>query len=190
MFYTNIPVKFKHVRVTEDILKRKKRIAYKSVVFLSEASLVADNMLYKDTEANNRIMLFAKLFGHYSRGGKLFIESQSIGDIAVAIRRCISSKYYIDHSIKIPFFRIMYLRYERYTEDGTSINTYEDDNEFTKYLISKKIFKKFDSYCYSAFTDNLDIEKKEIISKNMKCKDIITFDKNIKGVIDEKENNK
>ena len=136
-------------------------------------------------------MLFAKLFGHYSKGGYLFIESQSIGDIAVAIRRCISSKYYIDHSTNLLRYRILHLRYERYTEDGTTVNTYEDDNEFTKYLISKRIFKKFDSYCYSALTDKLEIENKVLIADSLKCNEIFTFDKKIKETIEnEKENNK
>lgn len=190
LLYSNIPLKRKYVPITKEILTRKERIRYKSVVFISEASLVADNLLYKNDEDNYKVMLFAKLFGHYSRGGQLIMESQAIGDIAIALRRCISSKYYIEKSLNLPFVKVLYLRYERYSEDGNTINTYDDDNVFTKVIIFKKIFKIFDSYCYSALTDNCKLNDKLVTADTLKVSCINTLNRKLnKAVEDEKKNN-
>ena len=79
MLYTNIPVaKTQYNIITMDILLCKVRIPDKSVVLLDEASLIADSMMYKDKNINARLMRFVKLFAHYTHGGKLIIDTQSL----------------------------------------------------------------------------------------------------------------
>ena len=71
LFYTNISVAgVRFVPVTLDILYRRVRVARKSVMFLSETSLIADSMTVKDALLNEEINVFFKLYGHESHGGK------------------------------------------------------------------------------------------------------------------------
>ena len=56
-----------------------------------------------------------------------------------------------------------------YSAENASTNVFNEDAEdSTKNIyISKRIWKKFDSYCYSIFTDNLPVEKSVIkLNKN------------------------
>lgn len=193
MLYSNIPLNVKdgYVKITQEVLMRKERVTERSVVLLSEASLVADNNLYKDREATINIMLFCKLFGHESKGGTLIIETQAIGDLAVQIRRCIANKWYIDHATKIPIlgFSILHVRNERYSEDGNNVNTYTEEQKFDRLFVPNRVHKIYDSYCYSYFTDNLKAATKRTIPTTLKAIDIVSFSKDvIKGLNKEQEN--
>ena len=81
LFYSNVPIKVKNYTPLQlEHLLRKKRFNYKSIVYLQEASLLCDSQLIKDKVLNNQLMLFFKLFGHETHGGKLIIDTQSICD--------------------------------------------------------------------------------------------------------------
>ena len=70
------------------------------------------------------------------------------------------------------------VREERYCEDNSSINTYENDVEdcLKKVIIPKKIWKKFDAYCFSYLTDDLPVADNVIVgAKDLKAKDIVSF---------------
>lgn len=186
LLYSNIPLKkVKYVPVTNDILNRTKRINFGSVMYLGEFSLIADSQCYKDDELNERLMLFIKLFGHETHGkGKVFIDTQSIGDCHYAIKRCISRYIYIERSIKwIPFILIYKVRELIYSDDGSTMNTFNKDIEDdTKTLIIfKSVWKKFDYCCYSAFTDHLEsVNKTKKIKSStatLKAKKIPSFKK-------------
>lgn len=158
LFYSNIPLAVPYVPITKDLLIRRKRFNYGSVVYLCEASLVADNMIYKDELLNDQYMLFAKLCGHELKGGAVVLDTQSIGDNPAVLRRCLSSYTYIDHLSRLPFFLVAHVREDRYSEDGSSVSVYDkdvDDSGLKKVLIPKKVWKLFDCYCYSSLTDNL-----------------------------------
>lgn len=183
LFYSNIPLRgIKYCPLTLEHLLRKVRFNYGSVVFVDEAALVADSRLamQKDLKINNDLLLFFKLFGHETHGGTMIINSQAITDMHVALRRCCSSYFYIHHLGCLPFFRVPCLREERFSEDNSAINSYNDDVEqsLKKVLMSSRIFKKYDCYCYSCFTDDLPVVNTEILNgkeDSLKAEKIISF---------------
>lgn len=158
-FYANIPVGFKHNPLTLDILLRKVRIPNKSVVWVDEASLVADSMDFKDKEINERLMMFCKLFGHYSHGGTLVLNTQSVSDLHYSARRCFGSYQYIHKRKKLPFFTL-FLYSERSLVEGeingaTTMAEKDINTEVCKWaLVPNKIYKKYDCYAYSYLTDH------------------------------------
>lgn len=160
LFYSTIPVGIPHVLLTKELLLREKRFAYKSVIWVDEASLLADSMCYKDLDINDRLMLFNKLIAHETKGGLIVYNTQSVADMHYSVKRCLSETFYVHSMIKwIPFFLICTVREERYSEDGNVINAYNEDVEETlkKVIIRKSVWKMFDCYAYSAMTDYLDV---------------------------------
>lgn len=158
LLYSNVKLAgFPFVLLTEDLLLRKKRFNYGSVIYIQEASLVADSMSFEDKLTNEALLLFNKLIGHETHGGALYYDTQSIKDNHFAVKRCLSSYIYIHHAINIPFFRLLAVRELKYSDDGDSINTFADDVENTLQwvLVPKSVWKHYDAFTYSAFTDNL-----------------------------------
>lgn len=183
LLYSNIPLRVPYVPLTIDLLTRKKRFRYKSVLYICEASLVADNQMYKvcgETE-NERVALFNKLFGHSTKNGVCIYDTQCVGDLSINVRRCLSSDIYIYDLVKcFPFFLVAKIREERYSEDGQTINTYNEDLEdsLKKCLISKRTWKLFDAFCYSAWTDDLPVVDNVVnLSKDasLKAQKLVSF---------------
>lgn len=181
LLYSNIPLTCEYVAVTQDMLERKVRLNYKSVMYLCETSLIADSMSFKDEEVNERLTLFIKLFGHETHGGSLFLDTQAVCDNHYAIKRCISRNLYIYHLIKwIPFLLVFKVRELYYSEDNSTINTVDTDIEDSMKLVicTKGVWKKFDCYAYSVFTDHCPNEC-EIINenkkRNLKVNQLVTF---------------
>lgn len=161
LLYSNIPLNVPHVLVTDDLLTRKTRFVYGSVIYLGEVSLVSNSMSFSSNELNERILMFYKLIGHETKGGYLIVDTQSIQDVHYGIKRSVSEYYHILHCYKLPLcpFVLLKLKLLTYSEDNSSINvndTEADDN--TKfYLVPKKTWKVFDAYAYSFMTDNLPV---------------------------------
>lgn len=168
LFYSNIPVGVDYVPLTMEHIERKKRMNYKSICFIDEVSLLADSMSAFKQEGkskndiedfNSVLLVFIKLFCHETHNGSLYLNSQSVSDLHFSFRRCMSRYIYIQSSINwIPFIRIMRVTELFYSEDNSSINTNTGDIEDNTRLLfqRKKIFKKYDRWCYSSFTDSLD----------------------------------
>ena len=183
LLYSNIPLRYvNYIPLTRDHMLRVKRIAYKSVVFIDEASLVCDSMLCRDNLISNELLLFFKLFGHETKGGLCVVNSHNITDLHYALKRTTSQYFYIHHLSKyIPFFVCASMREERYSDDGTVVNNYNDDLEESMklYLLRKSVFKKYDSYCFSYLTDHLKVDTFEDTIKNgkydsLKAKEIVS----------------
>ncbi len=160
LFYSNIPVAFPYVPLTRELLLRKQRFNYGSTVFVSEFSLLADKNLFKYLSADElkEISLFFKLFGHETKGGKFFSDSQALGDICIEFRRNIAQYFYVHHLEKrIPFVLFFNVREERYCEDNSVLSTYNEDVEdsLKRVLCSKRLWRLYDQYCYSILTDSL-----------------------------------
>ena len=164
--------------------RQQKRFNFGSVVFVDEASFFADCYLSKDKkELSIILMAFFKLFGHETHSGYCIFNSQAISDLHIALRKCTSQYYYIHDtcsSFLIPFFAWCHMREERYTEDGSTINTYDKDVEDTlkTCIFRKKIFKTYDRHAYSILTDNLPL--KNIYCYNpygsdLKARSIVSF---------------
>lgn len=183
LLYSNIPLTCEYVPVTQDMLERKVRLNYKSVMYLCEMSLIADSMSFKDELLNEQLTLFIKLFGHETHGGSLFIDTQSVLDNHFSVKRCISRNLYIYHLIKwIPFILVFKVRELYYSEDNSTINVIEEDLEDSMKLVicTKSVWKKFDCYAYSIFTDHCPNEC-EILNenkkRNLKVNQLVTFKK-------------
>ena len=180
LFYSNIPLKFPYVPLTNDMLTRKVRFAYKSVIFCDEASLIADSMSFGNPLTDEQLLLFVKLIGHETHGGSLFINTQSIADLHHAFKKCVDTYYYIHHINKIvPFFVLLWVREAKFSYDGSSINTYDEDIEESLKLVfmPKKIWKKFSQYAFSTFTDHLPYDSKERIAVTLTVDELVTFRK-------------
>lgn len=206
LLYSNIPLQYKYyVPLTTEILKREKRCNYKSVIFISESSLVANSMDYKDKILNEQLTLFLKLIRHELHGAyrnifgrsyaNLYIETQSKNDNHFAFDRCISQVLYLTKSINIPFFRIVWCR-ELLLIDSVQNNfndDYKEDISTRWYLLPKAVFKKYDSYCYKFLTDDLDVVNNvcHITLKDVKYFEIPSFHiyYTIKNNLDDKEEN-
>lgn len=176
LFYSNIPVAFPHIPLTRELILRKHRFAYKSVAFVDEASLLADAFDWKDMKVNEQVKLFNKLWGHETHGGFLIYNTQNPQDLHYNIRRCLNTYLWIHHCIKwIPFLLVFQVR-EMYCADEHSANNFNEDVEETlKWVVcSKRIWKKFDCYCYSHYTDDATVDRGVITADTMKA-DLLTF---------------
>ena len=193
LFYSNIKHPFPYVPVTDDLLLRRKRFRYGSVVYLDEASLVADSMCWKDQDLNDRLMYFNKLFGHETMGGYLIYNTQCINDLHYSIERCISEYFYVHHTISwIPFFLLAFVREVKYNNDGSTMNVFDDDVETTlrPVIIPKRRWKDFDAFCYSAMTDDLPVEDNVITTKDLKVRQPLRFRDIMPDVVGNNNRNK
>ena len=96
----------------------------------------------------------------------------------MAMRRASSEYFYVHSLVKwIPFFLIATVREERYSEDGSSVNVYNEDIEdcLKRVIISKRVWKWFDCYCYSIMTDDLPVENNVIEVQSLKADKVVSF---------------
>lgn len=197
LLYSNVPLNCEYVPLTDDLLLRKQRFVYRSVIYAQEASLIADSQLIKDLDINQRLLLFNKLIGHETKGGYLIYDTQCINDNHYSVKRCISEYFYIHDTVKwIPFILLCHVRELRYSDDGQEINVYEGDVEesMRTVLISKRTWKMFDSYCYSVLTDHLPVASDVVEGRelsDLKARKIVSFRKYKNGgAADVERNNK
>ena len=182
LFYSNIPLNIKegYTPVTKELLTAKSKFVEFSVVYLGEVSLIADSMSYKNDEINEQLLLFNKLFGHRV-GGKLFYDTQCINDCHYSLKRVVSNYLYCYKLINVPLlpFVVAFVREERYSDDNTTMNTYQSDVEdsLKRILISKKIWKKFDFRCYRNINNykNLNEENNIVYPTSLLANDIVSF---------------
>lgn len=185
LIYSNIPINIPYVPLTQELVERQERFVYGSVIYVCESSLLADSMSFKDEFVNEQLLLLNKLIAHETKGGYLFYDTQSISDNHFSIKRCLSTYFYVHHTVKIPFFLLMYVRELKYSDDNSAVNTFSEDVEESLKLVivPKSTWKMFDCYCYSALTDHLPVNDKTVKPKSLKAEHIISFKKfkNLKG---------
>lgn len=204
LLYSNVPLyDVEYVPLPTDLLVRKMRFNYGSVCLLQESSLIANSQCFKNQTINEQLLLFNKLYGHETKGGYVIYDTQSINDNHYAVKRCLNSYLHIYRTIKIPLlpWLIMQYRVQEYSEDKGIINTKEMGDGATDFydfcLVPKSVWKKFDCYCYSVFTDelpplvNLTYNGKKKFS-DVKVTEIPSFVKykHLKAVKETKENEK
>ena len=182
--YSNIKLRnVKFVPLTKDILLRKKRPNYKSVVLFDEFSLVASQFDYKNREISERLTEFFKLFRHETKGGYAIINSQSSSDLHYSVKYVLTDYLYIHHKYKVPFFTFIKVQEMAYCadKDGYQItNVTQGDIEQNLVVMGflNKYYKYYDPYCYSIFTDDLDREQaylKLTKKDSLKQKKIVSF---------------
>lgn len=164
--YANVPIWVKggYIPLTEKLLRREENFIPHSVVYICEASLVADSMTYKDDLLNEQLLLFNKLFSHQLHGGLLVYDTQSISDNHYSVKRVLNSYFNIHHTVKVPFFCIMYVREMVYSADDNTVNSVNEDIEDTlkMVIVPKSVWRHYDRYCYSVLTDNLPRNEKVV----------------------------
>lgn len=189
--YSNIPLAIPYIPLTEDLLLRRKRFYYKSVIYVNEASLLADSKTLEDEIINKELLLFFKLIGHSTKGGCVVLDTHTIGDLHVSEKRTTSEYFYIHHLTKwIPFFLIAKVQECRYSNDNSTIfaQTKDIEDELKTVIIPKSTWKYFDAYCYSALTDNLPIENNLIENTtDLKARKIITFNRGLDKLLKTRE---
>lgn len=192
LLYSNIPLRnIVHTPLTLDLIYRMKRFPYKSVVLIDDISLMADQMMFKNLEVNKRLSVFFKFFRHMTRGGYLIANSSSTSDLHHAFKYCLSDYLYIHSRFDIPFFSVLRMQEMHYSadKDGSPIvtaATSDIEDTLKRVLVRKKYRKYYDTYCYSVFTDNLQIFRKDTLLKffdSAKCVDILTLDDRSKDIL-------
>lgn len=164
VIYSNVPLNCDFVPLTKDLLLRKTRPIVGSVVYLQEASLVADSQLIKDKDINNELLLFFKLCGH--EGVQVILDTQSTSDVHYSIKRSMSQIFNVQHTVKwLPFFLICEVMEYGYSEDGSILfaQNKDSDDVVKRVIIRKSIWKMFDSRAYSSLTDNKPLEPTNIV---------------------------
>lgn len=186
LLYSNIPlyenyrknILYKYyMPLSQEHLLRLKRFNFKSVIFIDEASLVANSMSGIVSKSNpmaltinESLTLFLKLVRHELHGSyrnifgsypNCIVNTQSKNDLHYAFDRCISESLYITKSMNLPFFKLVYVR-DLLLIDSVENNFNDDFKEDLStrwFLMPKKVFKRYDSYCYSFLTDNKEVIK-------------------------------
>jgi len=181
LFYTNVEINFgfwhkklnKCVRlIALEHLNRDLRFNYKSVIYIQECSLLADNMDFNNKIRNVDLSLFNKLIAHETKGGVTYYDTQSVYDSHYSIKRVCSTYYFIQKNLNLLLFHVLYVREMINTENG--VNNFTDDVDLTtrKVLIPFWYHHRYDRYYFSYLTDNLDKDydnikvKKELVSFN------------------------
>ena len=160
--YSNIRLRnIEFVKLTKDLIMRKNfRFNYGSVLLIDEFSLMADQMLWKDREASERLSNFFKLWRHETKGGYIVINSQSTSDLHYSLKYVLSDYLYIHHKRNLPFVAALSVQEMVYCADKdgqhiTNARTSDLEDTCKTMLVFKKYHKYYDSYCYSIFTDCL-----------------------------------
>lgn len=173
LFYTNAVTSFKSLKakkphkldkniraITQDLLLRRKRFAYKSVMWITEASLFADNMFFNDQDKNVQLALFCKLFGHETKGGSCYLSTQNTQDLHYAFKRVCCNFFF--NQKKINFLNLFCVVYTReMISNDLGANNFTDDLDTTtrKVLVPFWVFKRYNPYQFSVLTDDLDKEE-------------------------------
>lgn len=175
MFYTNVTISFRNIaykqgqkgkphKLDKNIcqlelnhLLRLERFNYKSVIYVQESSLMADNMDFNNQIHNVDLSLFNKLIAHETRGGVLYYDTQSVLDNHYSMKRVCSTYFFIQKNINLFLFRVLYVR--ELINDENGVNNFTDDVDETtrKVLIPRWYYKKYDRYEFSYLTDELTL---------------------------------
>lgn len=179
LFYTNGRTSFKSLhskrphkldrcirQLTLDSLMRTERFNYKSVIWIQEASLLADNMDFNNIDRNIELSLWCKLIAHETRGGKVYIDTQSVLDLHYAFKRVMSSYIFIQKRVDFWLFSIIYVREMINTDSGINNFTDDVDTSTRKVILPRWWYKRYDRYEFSYFTDDLTKSDSKFISRN------------------------
>ena len=178
LLYSNIPLAVPYVPLTRELLMREVRPNFGSVLFVDEASLLADSQLIKDKELNDKLLVFCKLFGHETHGGSIYLSTHTVEDMHYAFKRVTSQYIYIHSLVKwLPFVLCANVVESRYSSDNSviAVDTQDIENIVKKVFFSKSVFKKYDCYAFSKLTDSLPKDSNVISAKSLKTDTVVSF---------------
>lgn len=153
-------------QITKESLLREERYNYKSVIWLQEASLMADNMDFNNIDRNIELSLWCKLIAHMTRGGYVFIDTQAILDLHYSFKRNLSSYIYIQKRLDFWLFAVLYVREMINTENGNNNFTDDVDTTTRKIILFRWWYKRYDRYEFSYLTDDLNKSDVQFKAKN------------------------
>lgn len=170
LLYSNMPIGREgdeYAPLTMELITLQERFRWGSVVYYNEASLIAGSKDIKDEELNDHLLKFFKLCAHFTMGGYVFLDTQSVSDCHYTIKRSLSTAFDIWQRVTLPFVSLIWLR-EMKIVDGDSvvaIDTQIDpqdsvaDGGKRQYfrLISNKWWRYYDQYAYSAQVADLPV---------------------------------
>ena len=175
LYYTNVWVSFNRkkakkphklnkniVLIELEHLNRSKRFNYASVVYICESSLMSDNQDFNNARRNAELSMFNKLFGHETKGGVLYYDTQSPLDNHYSIKRVMSTFFFIQKSLNLFLFRILYVREFVNTDLGENNFTDDVDTTTRKVLIGRWWYHRYDRYYFSYLTDELNHDSSDI----------------------------
>lgn len=181
LFYSNIPVALNYVPLTEDLINRRERFRYGSVIFVDEANLLADSMSFQDKSQNERIAVFSALIGHETHSGLIVYTCHNIERLHYGIRDTASQYFYVHSICKwIPFLLVANVRERVIGEDTLNVETQDSELSLRKVLMRKSTWKKFDSHAYSILTDDKPVADSVIDGKSLpdlKVRSFLSFKK-------------
>lgn len=187
LLYSNVPIKVPYYTpLLKAHIKKLSRFEYKSVIYIQEASLLADSMTFKDAELNECTLEFFKLIGHETKGGYLIADTQCPEDVHYNLKRSLSTLLYVHKTFKwCPFLLFVKVQERIYDPTHSTININNngdvDDMNYKWIVLSKRnSWRKFDRYCYSVLTDHLPIKSKKHMPLSLKANKILTFRKGAK----------
>lgn len=175
LYYTNVSISFgslkrkkphrldKNIRLIKlEHLTREFRFNYKSVIYIQESSLMADNMDFNNLDRNVELSLYNKLIAHETRGGVLYYDTQNALDNHYSIKRVASTFFFIQKNLNLLLFHILYVR-EMISQDLGS-NDFIDDVDTTtrKVLVPFWYHHKYDRYEFSYLTDDLPLDNSPV----------------------------
>lgn len=172
LLYSNMPLKMEYAPLTEDLITRKARFAYGSVIYFNEVSLIASSQDWQDNDLNDTYTQFWKLLAHELKApsGCAWCDTQAgLTDVHYSLKRSLSTQYHIIRNIKLPFFDLLIMR-EQQVVDGdhtvamdTQIDPQDTVAEGGKknywYLVPHFVWNLYDRYAYSSLTDDLPVNK-------------------------------
>lgn len=192
LLYSNIKLRYPWCRkFTLELLLREHRFVYGSVVYINEASLMADSKMYKDEEINEILMQFNKLFGHETKGGLLLYDTQSLHDNHHSTVRCLGEYIYLSGKRKVPFG--IFLEYRRMKlvsgENSIDVNVFNgEETERPSVFVPFFVWWIFDAFCYSNLTDNLPISNvKYKKGRSLKCEELVTLNSKRRRLLNKSE---
>lgn len=182
LLYSNVPIGKKgmsYAPLTAELLTGKERFRYGSVIYINEVSLVSGCMDFKDDNVNDRLNELYKLIAHRTKGGYMFLDTQSPMDMHYTIKRSLSTYYTIQRRLTLPFISVLWIR-ENILVDGAetvAIDTNQDPQDSTSEggkpyyirLILNKWWKYYDQYAYSVLTDSLPVGAETKVVVSQKC---------------------
>lgn len=168
LIYSNMPIntKWGYSPLTEDLILKKARFRYGSVIYFNEITFIAGSKDIKDDEINDILLSFYKLIAHETKGGVCIVDTQAVQDAHFALKRSLSTYYMIVKKIWLPFFNVVFLRENIFVDgDTVAIDTNVDPQDspsaggkklYVK-LLPHSLWRMYDQYAYSYFTDNLPV---------------------------------
>ena len=152
--YSNIPIRINSkefsYQFTEQHAFLQHKLAYKSVVFITELGKFARKHDWNNPYNNVNIDEFISLYRQYTQGGYFIADDQSHAQVFIDIRERIGTVINMLHLRKFWILYLVQMRKIHISEGITTIEeNHAEDNMTTHIGIFPLFRKKYDTYAFS-----------------------------------------